>query len=199
MTKTYFYLLSRAFGVAAMAATLSLAGPAFAGADTNMNMNMNSGMNMMGGVDTSEIPRIPPVAGYSEGMRIFFLHTEISDPDIGAIMTEMMGSPVPVVPSLADAPASMLANVWAFTNGIQPDGPRGPLDYQPDIFDFPVGSDGYRPLRALQLVTWAKGATPRLLASAAALDAAIANNEVSVKGTGVVVNAPFLTWPDGNR
>ena len=201
--------LSLAVCTAIAVASVALTRPAQAGSDTSMNMesgtNMNmesdSGMsmNMMGGIDTSKIPRVPPVAGYAEGEQVFFMHTEVSDTKIGSIMTEMMGSPVPVVAALADAPDSMLANLWAFTNGVQPDGPRGPLDYQPDIFDFPVGTPGYRPLRALMLVTWSDGVEPRLLTSASALDAALGNNEVSIKATGVVVNAPLLTWPTGER
>ena len=118
---------------------------------------------------------------------------------IGIVMTDMMGSPVPVVPELADAPASMLARVWAFTNGVQPDGPRGPLDFQPDIIDHPVGTDGYRPLRSLILVTWRDGSDPRLLTSAADLGDAVANGEVALENTGIVVNAPLLTWPGGQR
>ena len=47
---------------------------------------------MMGDMDMSAVPRIPPVAGYAAGERIFFLHTEVSDPEIGRIMTEMMDS-----------------------------------------------------------------------------------------------------------
>jgi hypothetical protein len=89
------------------------------------------------------------------------MHTEVSDPEIGTVMTDMMGSPVPVVQELADAPTSMLARLWAFTNGVQPKGPRGPLDFQPDIFDLPVGTSGYRPLRALFLVTWSGGGRNR--------------------------------------
>lgn len=175
-------------------------GPMAMEGDEGMGMMEDGGgMSMMGGIDISGIPQAPPVAGYSEGERIFFIHTEVSDPEIGVVMTEMMGSPVPVVPSLADAPESMLATVWAFTNGIKPDGPRGPLEFQPDVFDHPVGTDGYRPLRALFLVTWGDGATPRLLPSAAEVEAAIAANEVSVAATSIVVNAPLLTWPGGQR
>lgn len=100
---------------------LALAAPAIGPAVAQENQ-MN--MDMMGGADLSQIPRIPPVAGYAEGELIYFIHTEVSDPKIGDIMTEMMGSPVPVVPALAEAPEEMLANVYVFTNGVQPAGPR---------------------------------------------------------------------------
>lgn len=156
-------------------------------------------MRMMENVDVSSIPRFPPVMGYVEGSRIFFVHTEVSDPEISLVLTQMMGSPVPVVPTLASVPDSLLASLWAFTNGVKPEGPRGPLDFQPDVFDNPVGSQGYSPLRMLHLVTWNDDAEPRLLTSAADVAAALSSNEVSVETTGVVANMPFLTWPGGQR
>ncbi|TCD13232.1 DUF7482 domain-containing protein [Oricola cellulosilytica] len=82
---------------------------------------------------------------------------------------------------------------------MEPDGPRGPLNYQPDVFDHPVGSDGYSPLRRLLLATWVGGAEPRLLTSAEEVDAAIAGGEIAEERTDVVVNAPFLTWKGGQR
>ena len=177
---------------ALVAATLTAPGPGAAAQETPMKM-------MMGDMDMSEVPRIPPVSGYIEGERIFFLHTETSDPEIAQILTDMMGSPVLVVPALAKAPEPLLANVYVFTNGVQPDGPRGPLDFQPDVFDNPPGTPGYTPLRKIVLVTWRDDAAPRLLKSAAELAAALAAGEISVEEPGVVVNMPFLTWPGGKR
>ena len=165
-------------------------------------MSMDSdrnGMSMMSGMDVADVPRVPPVAGYAGGERMFFIHTEVSDPEIGQVMSDMMGSPVPVVPSLGLAPEAMLARVWAFANGVQPDGARGPLNFQPDVFDDPVGSDGYSPLRQLYVVTWQDGAEPRVLTSAAEVEAALASGEIRQETAGVVVNAPFLTWPGGQR
>ncbi len=174
------------------AATLSAPGPGAAAQEKPMKM-------MMGDIDMSAIPQIPPVAGYAAGERIFFVHTEVSDPGIGKIMTEMMGSPVPVVPILAKAPEEMLATVYVFANGLQPDGPRGPLDYQPDVFDHPPGTAGYTPLRKIVIVTWRDGATPRILKSAAEVTAALQAGDVSVEEPGVVANMPFVTWPGGQR
>lgn len=165
----------------------------------SMPMDSGGDMPMMSGMEISDIPRVPPVAGYAEGVRIFFIHTEVSDPRIGTVMSDMMGSPVPVVPSLAAATDEMLGKLWAFTNGVQPEGPRGPLDFQPDIFDRPPGSGNYSPLRMLYLVSWSADAEPRLLTSAAEIESALAAGEVSQERTGIVVNAPFLTWPGGQR
>ena len=56
-----------------------------------------------------------------------------------------------VVPSLAKASDDMLANVYVFKNGVKG---MGPLGFQPDVFDNPPGTEGYRPLRRLILLTW---------------------------------------------
>lgn len=179
-----------------MLLALLASGPLYANSD-----GMGSGMTMpmMGGMDTANIPRLPPVAGYAEGQRIFFVHTETSDAAIAKTLTDMMGSPVPVVAALAAAPDTMLANVYVFQNGLQPDGPRGPLDYQPDVFDSPAGSATYTPLRRIMLVNWNDAANARLLTSAAEVEAAQSSGEITIADSAIVVNMPFLTWPGGQR
>jgi hypothetical protein len=65
------------------------------------------------------------------------------------------------------------------------------------VFDTVPGDADYTPLR--RLVTWARDAEPELLTSedqsAEALDA----GELTVQRTGIVINAPLLTWPGGQR
>lgn len=156
-------------------------------------------MNMSGGMDLSAIPRVPPVFGYAAGEDIHFIHPEVSDPEIADVLTEMMGSPVPVVPSLAEIPANLLAHVYVFENGLQPDGPRGPLEFQPDVFDRPAGAEDYTPLRQIMLVNWEDGSEPRVLRSAEEVEAAEADGELRITDSGIVVNMAFLTWPGGQR
>ncbi len=161
-------------------------------------------MKPMGGMGSmtmpANAPTVPPVTGYSEGQEILFIHTEASDPKIAKILTDMMGgSPVLVVPALAKAPKELFARVYVFTNGKTGDGPTGPLGGQADIFEHPPGDPGYRPLRAVTLVTWKDEAAARVLKSIAALQNVIDSGAVSVKEPGVVVNMPFLTWPGGRR
>ena len=156
-------------------------------------------MGKMREMGAADAPRIPPVSGFSEGSDILFLHTEASDAKIAQLLSDMMGSPVLVVPSLADAPAQMLARVFVFTNGITGDGPMGPLGFQPDVFDKPPGDPGYRPLRKIVLVTWKDAAAARVLKSAAEVEGAVTKGEVTTEEPGVVVNMPFLTWPAGRR
>jgi len=75
----------------------------------------------------------------------------------------------------------------------------GPLGFQPDVFDNPPGPEGYSPLRAISLVTWNENAPPRVLTSAAEVQMAEEQGELTIEATGIVVNMPFLTWPDGQR
>ncbi len=138
----------------------------------------------------------PPVKGYLDGREIRFVHTEASDPKVADTLSKMVDSPVLVVPSLAQAPPSMLANVYVFANGIRGSGPFG---YQPDVFDSPPGTPGYSPLRAVNLVTWKDPAAARELQSAAAVLEAERKGEVTVEKPGVVVNMPLLPWAGGRR
>jgi hypothetical protein len=141
-------------------------------------------------------PAVPSVQGYVDGRGILFQHTEVSDPKVAAILTDMMKSPVLVVPALAEAPPALLANVYVFKNGVRG---GGPLKYQPDVFDSPPGSDGYRPLRRINFVTWKAGRAARVLTSAGEVQAAEQAGDVTVERSGVVANMPLVTWPGGHR
>ena len=173
---------------------LMAAAPAWA------QQEMKKTMMPMGGMMAAPGPTVPPVTGYSEGQEILFIHTETSDSKIAKILTDMMGgSPVLVVPSLAEAPKRMLAPVYVFTNGMTGDGPMGPLGGQADIFEHPPGNPAYSPLRAVTLVTWKDEKSARVLKSVAELRSVIDSGAVSIEEAGVVVNMPFLTWPGGQR
>ncbi len=141
-------------------------------------------------------PGEPSIKGYLEGQEIKFFHTEVSDPKVGRILTDMISSPVITVPSLARAPDAMLGQVYVFTNGVK--GP-GPLKFQSDVFDNPPGTPGYSPLRRIMLVTWEDGSHPRVLRSIAEVKDAGTKGELTIKGSGAVVNIPLLTWPGGHR
>jgi hypothetical protein len=139
----------------------------------------------------------PLVMAYYEDEDMFFIHTEASDPDVATMLTEMMNGPLVVlVPELADAPDSMLADMYAFTNGVEGHGPFG---FQPDIFDSVPGNENYRPLRAVNLVEWSEGAKFRELRTLAELKTAEDNGEVTITRPGIVVNMPVLVWKDGSR
>ena len=139
---------------------------------------------------------LPAGKAWAEGKEIYFVHTEASDADVAEKLTGMMKSPVILVPSLANVPDESLANVYVFTNGVEGSGPFG---FQADVFDNPPGSEGYSPLRRLNVVTWADTATARELKSVAEVLAAEAANEITIEQPGVVINMPFVVWDGGQR
>ena len=153
----------------------------------------------MAGMTTATAPSIPPVAGFSEGAEIVFLHTEASDRGIAELLTDMMGSPVLFVPALALVPPEAKSRVYVFTNGATPEGARGPLGFQPDVFPNPPGDEGYTPLREIVRVTWANPASARVLRSAAEITTAASNGELATEPTGIIVNMPMVIWPAGQR
>ena len=139
----------------------------------------------------------PLVGGIYNGGDLYFIHTETSDADVAALLTEMMGGALVVhVPELAAAPLGQLAQLYVFVNGVEGNGPFG---FQKDIFDSVPGDPAYRPLRNLNRVEWQEGAIPRLLNDVAEVEAALAAGEVSLTQPGIVVNMPVLIWPGGSR
>lgn len=139
---------------------------------------------------------VPPVDGYLDGQRVLFIHTEASDPEVSKLLTEMKGSPVLIVPSLAKAPGEMIAPVYVFKNGVAGD---GPFKFQPDVFDGAPGAKGYSPLRELNLVTWKDARRARELKHAGEVRMAAQGGEIAIERPGVVINMPLLTWPGGQR
>jgi hypothetical protein len=139
---------------------------------------------------------LPAGKAYAEGNEIYFVHTEASDAGVAEKLTNMMKSPVMFVPSLASVPDESLANVYVFTNGIEG---KGPFGFQSDVFDNPPGTDGYTPLRRLNVITWTEGSSPRELTSVTEVLEAEAHGELSIEEPGVVINMPFVVWDGGKR
>ena len=145
-----------------------------------------------------EMPKaeLPAGKAYAEGKEIYFVHTEASDAGVAEKLTGMMESPVILVPSLANVPDEALANVYVFTNGLAGSGPFG---FQADVFDNPPGTDGYSPLRRLNVVAWVDETKARELTFAADVLAAEADGELTIEQPGVVINMPFVVWDGGQR
>ena len=55
---------------------------------------------------------LPIVAGHADGQVVAFAHTEASNPRVAAMLGQMMGSLVLVVPQLADVPNHVLGAVF---------------------------------------------------------------------------------------
>lgn len=146
----------------------------------------------------AEMPKaeLPAGKAWADGKEIFFVHTEASDADVAQLLTDMMTSPVLHVPSLADVPADLLADVYVFDNGLEG---MGPFGFQADVFDNPPGTPGYSPLRRVNVVTWADPAQAREFTSVDEILSAQDAGEVTIAQPGVVVNMPFVVWDGGQR
>ena len=139
---------------------------------------------------------LPVDKGYAEGNEIYFTHTEVSVAELAEKMTAGMQSPVLYAPSLANVPLESQANVYSFTNGVKGDSMSG---LQPSVFDNPPGSEGYTPLRRLNMVSWTDDAKARELKTAAEVLEAAEAGELTIQQTGVVINMPFVVWDGGQR
>ena len=139
---------------------------------------------------------LPAGKAFADGKEIYFIHTEASDEQIAELLTNMMESPVLYTPRLAGIPETALADVYVFENGLEG---MGPLGFQADVFDNPPGSEGYSPLRRLNVVSWADPSQARLLTSVEEIMASEAAGEVSIQQPGVVINMPFVVWDGGKR
>ncbi len=177
--------------------------PAMGGAESasqtvgTTGTTQEGGQGVMGGMAVPDnVPRLPPVKAYYEGEEVFFVHPETSDRETADLLTDMMGSPVLVVPELAQVPDEALAKVYVFTNGIRGDGPLG---FQPDVFDSAPGDDNYSPLRRLYLVTWKDEGEAREIKTLQGVREARESGEVKIERQDTVINEPFLTWPGGQR
>jgi hypothetical protein len=167
------------------------------GLERGMPMDGTGGGDMaMSDLPNTDV-RLPPVQGLYDGDEVFFVHPEASDPEVAGMLTEMMGgSPVLVVPRLAEVSQGATDDVYVFTNGVQG---MGPFGFQPDVFASAPGDSTYSPLRRVVLVTWRDDGRARVLRSADEVTAAVDSNDVDLEKTDVVVNMPFLTWPEGER
>jgi hypothetical protein len=115
------------------------------------------------GTEEMQTAALPVNMAFADGKEIYFVHLEASDENVAKQLTDMMQSPVIYVPSLAKTPIEALANVYSFKNGVEG---------QVSVFDNPPGTDGYTPLRQLNVVNWADMSKGRELKSVAEIMAA---------------------------
>ena len=57
--------------------------------------------------------------GYANGNEIFYISTEASVEDVANHLTDLTGFRVAFTPALALAPEESLAQIYAFTNGVE--------------------------------------------------------------------------------
>lgn len=147
--------------------------------------------------------KIPVIDAYYKGEKIWFIHTDVSSPEMAERLTKMVNYRTLYVPKNAEAiDTRKIAKLYVFTNGVDQKDVKpwggGPFHYQIDIFDFIPEDKGYTSIRNPHLVTWNEDAKPRILKSEKELLAAEAAGELTIKKTTVVVNVPVVRWPGGS-
>ena len=70
---------------------------------------------------------------------------------------------------------------------------------QPSVFDNPPDTEGYTPLRRLNMVSWVDETKARELKTAAEVLEAAEAGDLIIKKPGVVINMPFIVWAGGQR
>lgn len=157
---------------------------------------MEGAMMMERKLTKTSVPvTIPLTRGYVDGHEVFYISTEASHKDLADHLTKFTGFRVAFAPSLTKAPADSLANIYAFSNGIE--GP-GPLGFQPNVADSQPGDARYSPLWRINVVEWQNGVTPRELKSEKEILDASRAGEVKITPTDMVVNCPFVQWEGGS-
>jgi hypothetical protein len=139
---------------------------------------------------------LPVDKGFAEGKEVYFTHTEASDAKLAEKMAAGMQTAVLYVPTLAYVTDHALADVYVFTNGVKGASMSG---LQPSVFDNPPGTEGYSPLRRLNMVAWSDETQARELKTAAEVLEAAEAGELTIKQPGVVINMPFVVWDGGKR
>ena len=137
---------------------------------------------------------IPLTMGYANGNEIFYISTEASVEDVANHLTDLTGFRVAYTPALAFAPGESLAQIYAFTNGVEGIGAFG---FQPQVADSQPGDDKYSPLWNVNAVTWSDDAQPRELKSEMEILEARDSGELFFEEAGVIVNCPFVKWDGG--
>jgi len=137
---------------------------------------------------------IPLTMGYVDGNAVYYISTEASIKEVAEHLTELSGFRVAYTPSLQNTPKESLANIYAFTNGIEGSGAFG---FQPQVADSQPSDPGYSPLWSVNAVTWNEDSTPRELKSEEDIMDAKTNGELTIDEARVIVNCPFIQWDDG--
>ncbi|AFS83657.1 DUF7482 domain-containing protein [Candidatus Nitrosopumilus sediminis] len=138
---------------------------------------------------------IPMHKGIYEGNQVLYIITDGSDEDYAKTITEKQKWNVELAPVIANVPKNTLQKLFVFKNGVEGDGLYG---FQNDVFSStPSQESKYSALSSIVEVTWKVGQKEIEFKSAADVIAAEKGGRVKFNETGVVLNTPQITWPDG--
>ena len=137
---------------------------------------------------------IPLIKGYVNGKEMYVIATDASDKESAALITNLTGFKVNVAPVLSKTPEDVLGQAFAFTNGIQGDGPYG---FQLSVLSAQPGDQGYTPLYQVNSVEWVNQDNAKELKSVDEILTAEQNGELKIHKTITVVNKPAVKWDGG--
>ena len=137
---------------------------------------------------------IPLHEGYYNGDNVYYIITDASEQSHVDTISTNQNWNVAYAPLLANAPESALSKTYMFVNGIDGDGVHG---YQSEVFTTIPGQDNYSPLKSHVHVIWNDGVLPTLLTSEDDIETAATQNKVTLIPLDVVINMPFIMWPNG--
>ncbi|MEC5216216.1 hypothetical protein RCH09_001159 [Actimicrobium sp. GrIS 1.19] len=146
--------------------------------------------------DSGMVAEIPLIAGWFEGQPVYYITTDVSDPDAarqaGANYVPKLANALPAEPK---TPGQRVATdrIYGFTNFKQ----GSVLPSRP----MPIGASNtdqnYSPLWQVHKVSWLAGKTPRVLRSEEEVLQAQEQGEVTISATGIVANCPVVSSTPG--
>jgi hypothetical protein len=134
---------------------------------------------------------IPLVRGLYDDKDVFYITTEVSDSDVAIALTKFTNFPVTFAPALAKTPATALAQIYVFKNGIAG---SGVLGFQPNVVDSIPTESKYSPLWKINFVEWKDPTTATVLGSDDDIADAATKGMITITPTNVVVNCPIVQW-----
>ncbi|HEV8386736.1 MAG TPA: hypothetical protein VGQ03_03855 [Nitrososphaera sp.] len=138
---------------------------------------------------------IPLIKGYENGNEIFFTGTDVSDPGVATMLTDVTGFKVNHAPLLAQTPEDARGQVYVFENGVEGDGPLG---FQVPVTNAKPGDEGYSPLQQVNLVNWTDESAAIELKSVDAIMEHEGMGHLAINQTDVVANHPAVKWDGGS-
>ena len=138
---------------------------------------------------------IPMHKGIYNGNQVLYIITDGSDKEYAKKISEKQEWNVEVAPGIGNVPKDALQKIFVFKNGVKGDGIYG---FQNEVFSStPSQESDYSALNSVIEVTWKKGQKEIVFESATDIITAQEKGRIDFNETGIVLNAPQITWPDG--
>ena len=172
--------------------TMAMQGHNMMSGNEPMSKTMTKDLGSVLKLSNANLPLvIPLVKGLYDGKDVFYITTEASDSKIANGLTTFTNFPVTFAPALGKAPATSLANIFAFKNGVKG---GGVLGFQPNVVDSIPGQAKYSPLWKVNLVEWKDESTATILGSDDEIMSAFNSGKITITPTTIIVNCPIMQW-----